>query len=269
MSLAEIPGVQVNKRPSSLSKALRLLRRVSSAGEGGATLSWLARKEGLAPTTTHRLLRDLVAASFLSLDPYAKVYRVGPAVSDMAAVASPLARYQGLREELSPSLEQLAMTLGDSTYLSVRYGDEALCIDRCEGSYPLTVNTLDVGAHRPLGVGAGSLALLAALPLDERERIVEKNAEVYARYGKLSKAKVRNAIKGLKNDGYTFNRALVIPEVGAIGVPFLDPRGDVAGALSLGTVLSRLRPKRRREIAIALQQAVVAAGYTLIIPLES
>ena len=261
VSLAQHREPQQEDRPTSLGKALRLLRQVAACKDRGAKLSWLARKEGLARATAHRLLRDLVSEGFLSFDPYTKVYRVGPAVANIAAVASPLAQFDSLRAAMAPALEQIAGTLGDSTYLSVLCHGQALCIDRKIGSYPLTVNTLDVGAYRPLGAGGGSLALLAALPQEERDRVISENADLYERYGKLSKAKVAASVKHFDRDGYTFNRAFIIPEVGAIGLPFFDSRSELAGAVSVATVLTRLGPERRREMITAVRHALQETGY--------
>lgn len=261
VSLAEQRELQQEDRPTSLGKALRLLRQVAACKDQGAKLSWLARREGLARATAHRLLRDLVSENFLSFDPYTKVYRIGHAVGNIAAAASPLAQFDSLRAAIAPALEQIARTLGDSTYLSVLCQGQALCIDRKVGSYPLTVNTLDIGAYRPLGAGGGSLALLAALPPDNRDRVISENADLYERYGKLSKAKVTASVKQFDRDGYTFNRAFIIPEVGAIGLPFFDSRGELAGAVSVATVLTRLNPTRRREMVTAVRHAVLEAGY--------
>src|SRR5690606_39494348 len=53
---------------------------------------------------------------------------------------------------------------------------DAVCIDRAEGSFPIRVLTQNVGTRRPLGIGSGSLALLAAAPDDEVDNILRRNA---------------------------------------------------------------------------------------------
>ena len=55
------------------------------------------------------------------------------------------------------------MAMSPSAVLSLPSGIESLCIDVEEGTYPIRANYLRVGSRRPLGVGAGSLALLAWL----------------------------------------------------------------------------------------------------------
>ena len=43
---------------------------------------------------------------------------------------------------------------------------DLVCIDRKTGDYPIKVFTVEIGIRRPLGVGAGSIAVLAAMPDD-------------------------------------------------------------------------------------------------------
>jgi len=71
---------------SALGKGLKLMSAVAERRERGATLSALARRHDLAPATAHRILRELVDEGFLSFDPYAKTYRVGPALWRIAGL---------------------------------------------------------------------------------------------------------------------------------------------------------------------------------------
>src|SRR6185369_6681577 len=78
-----------------------------------------------------------------------------------------------IRERARPTLVRLAELSGDTLLLSTRSGLESVCIDREFGSFPIRANYLDLGSRRPLGVGAGSLSLLAWLPDDEVATVLE------------------------------------------------------------------------------------------------
>src|SRR5690606_31297222 len=80
-----------------------------------------------------------------------------------------------IAELARPALIRLARETGDTVFLSVREGLDAICLERQVGSYPIKTLTLDVGDRRPLGVGAGSLALLAFLPEAEIAEIIASN----------------------------------------------------------------------------------------------
>ena len=49
----------------------------------------------------------------------------------------------------------------------------SICSARALGDYPIKALTLDVGIRRPLGVGAGGLAILCALPEAEADEIID------------------------------------------------------------------------------------------------
>jgi len=61
-------------------------------------------------------------------------------------------------------LRAFAEEVGDTVYLVVRSGMEAVCLERIEGPSPVRVLTLDSGSRRPLGLGAGGLAILPRYP---------------------------------------------------------------------------------------------------------
>ena len=68
-----------------------------------------------------------------------------------------------------PSLQRLAQKTGDTAFASILEGTAAICVAREVGDFPIRTLTLSVGDRRPLGVGAGSLALLASLSDDAIE----------------------------------------------------------------------------------------------------
>ncbi|MGY6633131.1 MAG: IclR family transcriptional regulator [Alkalilacustris sp.] len=245
---------------TSLSKALRLLRLVAERNATGLRSADLSRRAGLSTTTTHRLVHALVDEGFLSFDPYSRRYFLGADAAALGAASGWAALPQGLRAPLQSVLETVATRTGDTAYLSIRQGLSAVCVAKAQGSFAVSANTLDVGARRPLGVGAGSLALLSAEAPDAAERIVESHAEAYLRYGRLTAAHVRRALSDARRDGFAVNDQLIIEGVGAVAV-LLRPRG--AGgedgpvlAISVAAISPRLRPERRVEICGVIRDAL-------------
>ena len=76
-----------------------------------------------------------------------------------------------LREDASPeqveealeSLRNLSEITMDTSFVSVKRGNYAVCLHREEGTYPVRTHALQAGNQHPLGIGAGSLAMLSAL----------------------------------------------------------------------------------------------------------
>src|SRR5262249_3060765 len=139
---------------------------------------------------------------------------------------------------VEPTLARIARQTQDTVYLVVRTGDEIVCVASREGSFPIRVLTLNVGDRRPLGIGAGSLAILATLPDDEIDRIFLANAEALSAYP-FDEVRLRDMIAVARQNGYAYNNIHVLPglenvtEMAGIGVPIHKADGAPVAALHL------------------------------------
>src|SRR5260370_7930477 len=146
-------------RPSainSVQKACRILRSLTEPRV--SRLSEVAGQAVLNKVTTLRILEVLTREGFVRRDEATKTYSLG---NEIDILAGAVRDRDDLRSRAHPSLLRLAALSEDSVLLSVRSGTEAVCVDREVGSFPIRANYLDIGSRRPLGVGAGAMALLA------------------------------------------------------------------------------------------------------------
>lgn len=256
------PGdVPVSTRKSSggsttLTKACTLLRAVATVFPTGGSLSHIAREVGMNTATAHRLLTGLAGEGLLTFDPYAKTYHVGFDLLRMAESAQEVAPDLQLRHALKPVLARIAVRTEDYTYLSIRANRDAVCIDVAEGTYPVTANTLEAGARRPLGIGAAAMALLATLPQREARRIVELNAPRYPRYSGITRQEVEHWLEQARELGYSVNEGRIVPEVCAVGLAFRVPRTGQCAAISVASVASRMNEERRQEVIEVVREEV-------------
>ncbi len=237
----------------SVHRAVSILMEIASRNMRGLRAFEIAALMGLERPTTHRIVKGLLAQRMLTLDPDTKAYKLGPLVYELGLAASP---HFNLRELCLPTLKRLAEKTGDSTFLVVRSGFDSVCIDRVEGSYPISARTLDIGGRRPLGVGAGSLAILITLPEDEIERVIEVNSPRFAAFGNLTPQRLRNALRQSCAAGYAINNQDVLDGVGAIGIALRPRRGAAYVAVSIAGIASRFTGARREELVQLLTKEV-------------
>lgn len=241
---------------TTLAKASLLLRTVAKIFPTGGTLSRIAREVGMNTATTYRLLTALAHEGLLTFDPYAKTYHVGFELLQIAESAQAVAPDLKLRHHLRPMLASIARRTEESTYLSILANRDSVCIDVAEGTYPISANTLVAGARRPLGIGAGAMALLAALPLAEGNRMVLQNQERYERYSNITLTEVEQGLNECRRLGFAFNSGRIVPEVAALGVAFRVPDSGHYVAISVASVVSRMYTERRQLVIDVIRDEI-------------
>ncbi len=233
----------------SVERALSLLSLVGRGGDGGASLAGVVAASGLNKPTVRRLLMALIRARLIEQDPANRRYRLGQETYVLGTLAG---RRHGLLDQAADALRRLSAATADTSFVSARSGDFVLCLRREEGSHPVRTHALQTGDQNPLGVGAGALALLSALPEAERETTILGLADAYAAYPGYSVEIVRADVAQTLAAGYALNPGRVVASSWGIGVPLRFPDGRVAGALSIAAIDNRMQPARQQELAAIL-----------------
>jgi len=233
----------------SLPRGLQLLRLLGDGGPDGQRLSDVAEAAGLPRPTAHRLLRMLVAEGFVEHDAAARRYRLS---LELFLLASRAGNPTGLRDLCRPALLRLTASLGETVFLLVHNGYDAICIDRSAGPLPIRSFTGDIGGRVPLGLGQGSTAILACLPEEEREDIIRHNLPIIRNLGGSDEPVLRAEITRVRQEGYSIMPG-VLPGMAGLGVPLLDRDGRAVAALSIGTTTDRLGTDRRDLVANLLR----------------
>ena len=238
----------------SVDRALALLSVVGRHADRGALLSELVEQGGLNKPTTRRLLLALMRAGLVDQDESSRRYYIGEEAYVLGSLAS---RRFGLLQISMESLLRLSKRTEDSTFLSVRRDTFSVCLYREEGTYPVRTHALQAGFEHPLGVGAGSLAMLAALPDDEIDAIMTANAAVLVeKYPMLPASRIRQDVEATRAKGYSLNPGLIIANSWGIGVAIRAADGRPVGALSIAAIDSRMQETRQAELASHLKQEV-------------
>ena len=228
----------------SILRALKLIRSVAKHNDCGIKLSKIASETGLHVATTHRILSVLTSEGILSCDPRSKSYHLGMEIYLLADTA----RQYFVRDQFRDALEKIAIETGDTVFLLIRSGHDVLCVDRVEGKSPIRMMTIDVGVRKPLGIGAGSLSLIAFLPDDKFGKELAANADRYSRF-KMDLERLRFLGMSSRSRGYVVSENLFHEGVTSIGVPIIDSHGSIVAAITVSTISQRMPPKRREAIA--------------------
>ncbi|MEG0859889.1 MAG: IclR family transcriptional regulator [Pseudomonas sp.] len=242
---------------SAVSRMFGLLRVLGEAPAEGMRVTELAQRVGLSQPTTHRLLRGLVEESMVEQDARSKRYRLS---LEFFALAARAGNSSNLRDLVRPSLLRLSASLGDSLFLLARSGFDAICLDRSEGPYPIRTFTGDIGGRVALGVGQGSLAILAFLPDEERETVIRYNLPRLKDFHLYDEVFLRSEVENVRRLGYAARNTGVLQGMAGVAVPILNRNGHAVAALSVATISDRLGPERLPMVVELLKRETATIG---------
>lgn len=253
MAVSSLPSSSNIDGSQSILRALKLIRSVAKHNDRGITLSKIAAETGLHVATTHRILSVLVSEGVLACRPKSKCYHLGIEVYLLADTA----REFFIRDQFRSGIEKIAKETEDTVFLLIRSGNDVLCIDRMEGKFPIRMMTIDVGVRKPLGIGAGSLSLIAFLPDEEFEKLLAVNANRYVQF-KMNVERIKSIGISSRPLGYVVSENLFHEGVTSIGVPIINSRAEIVAAITVSTISQRMPPKRREEIARFVKKVAAA-----------
>ncbi len=232
-----------------------VLRAVAAVEPVGASTTEIGKRAGLARPTVHRLLVALAEEGLVSREPQSGRWSLGPEFYLLGVGAA--ARFD-VTDRAREVVARLARETGESAFLSVRRGDETVCVLSEEGSFPVRSHVLHVGIRFPLGVASAGLAILAHLPPAEVDAFFSR-VRPAAEWGpEHAEDSIRTRIAATRRMGYSINPALLVEGSWGMAAAVFDRAGRPAWALSLTGVETRFKPGRRHELGtLLLEQAHV------------
>ena len=213
----------------------------------------LLRRVELSRPTLYRLLYTLEENGFLVSIGEPQRFRLGPAVARLAQV---WAAGLDVSAVAQPILQRLWERTHETVALFVPQGALRLCLAELPSPQPLNFKR-GVGYTERIVRGATGRAILAYLEVDAPER------RRWAEQAGLAPAALEAALVETRKRGYATSRNELIDGAVAIGVPFFDHRGAVAGSIGVFGPEVRLNATRQQRIAQLLKQEAKALSNAL------
>lgn len=237
-----------------------VLRILSACEPDGAGTTDVARRAGLARPTAHRLLASLVDQGLVDRDRASGRWLLGPELFLLGTTAAP--RYD-VRTLAQPVVRRLAEVTGESAFLSLRRGDETVCLVREDGPFPIRSHVLHEGSRFPLGVVSAGIVVLAFLPEAEAERYLA-DVDLTVTHGPAHSADaVRARVASTRRTGWAVNPGLIVEGSWGMAAAVFDAAERPVAALSLNGIEARFSPARQAELGPLLLTAAHQLGQRL------
>ncbi len=243
----------------TVGRAALLLRIVASGNVGNLRLIDIAEAAGMDKSTTHRLLQRLVQEGMLVRNT-ARGYRLGPLLYELGLAALPATN---LVEAANAGLQKLAQQTGDMVFLVMRSGFETVCASRLAGHYPIQTMTRSEGDRHPLGMGAGGLALLAALSDADIKTVIAAIKPRLAAYQCTEPMLYEAISRARASGGIAIDEGTAALDVCAIGKAIHNAANTPIGAIFIASIRHRMIEARRKQIIKQVIDCVQAIELNL------
>jgi DNA-binding IclR family transcriptional regulator len=244
----------------SLAKAVLLLEAL--ADEREATPRRLSEVLHEPRTTVYRLLTGLQALDMVEAGSQTGTYRLG---WRLLRLGSAVIERLDERQAALPVMERLHERTGETVFLCVRRGDEAVCIERLDGLRVQSL-VLRLGGSLPLHLGAGPRVLLAWEPRAEWEAyIARRPLAAMTEETPVTRAALFTQLEQSLEQGYAVSDEDVTPGIGSLGAPIFDYTGRVRAAVSIGGmrqfVLEEIRDEAVELLVNGAREISAALGF--------
>lgn len=235
---------------TALQRGLRLLQLFSQSPRG-LTAKQVAGFSRLPVSTVHRFLANLVTAGFLSCDGEG-IYHLGVACF---AIGQAAVGQLDIRRLSLPFLRELNQQTRETIHLTVRHGLSAVYVEKLDSPEPLRIHSR-IGASVPLYCTAVGKVMLAYLPQDERDRLlqdIEVKRLTPNSVGSLQELKTE--LYRVRKNGYASDLEEHEMHIRCIAAPIWDHTGSVQSSLSITAPVVRMPVTRLRQLAPLIQAA--------------
>lgn len=230
-------GIQV------IARAANVLRALEDEANG-LSLGEIAQRVGLARSTVQRIVAALAQEQFvIAATPKSRV-RLGPALIRLASATK-----MELNRLVRPYMETLARELNETIDLSVTQGKTAVFVEQIPGNHRLRAVSA-VGERFPLHCTACGKSLLASLPDEKVDRILDQTLERFTEATVVSRDALMQELQTIRETGLAYDSEEHTEGISAIGTFFQDPLGR-SYAISIPTPTTRFeRNKSDYETAL-------------------
>ena len=216
-------------RGSAGQSALQRHLRVLSAFETRhpfLTLSEIAARSGLSPSTVHRLLQELLTEGLVERAED-RVYRLGVRLYEFA---SRTPGGLGLREISRPVLARVHSVVRQHAQIGVLAGTDVLTIEKLSAR-DAVVNGSYIGGRTPLALSGPGLVLLAHAPEALAETVAAEGLPRSPQHPIRDLGELRTWLRRARDEGAVVADGWIYEESRSIAVPIHGPGRTVPGAL--------------------------------------
>lgn len=242
------------RRVQVVDRVIDLLNELGRV-QPGLGISELADMVSLPRSTVHRILQSLMKGGLVQQDRETRKYRLG---LGFLVLGSSVLNGLDVREAARPYLKQLFQELGETVFLTVLDGNRAICVEKIETVAKSVRFVVQVGSVTPFHCAAGGKVLLAYLPEEMVDRVLDGYCfERYTPYTITSRDSLDRELAVTRSRGFGVCDQEFETFVRAVAAPVFGKDGCVLASITVIGLIDRFD---NQFISRALEMVQTAAG---------
>jgi len=215
------------------------------------SLAELSEHLGLSKSTLHRFLVSLDHHGILRRGED-KRWRLGYRLSIWGSLA---AESTGIQHLAWPVMHELAIATGEMSILTVYQKHQVICIERIETGHSVRL-AMEVGTRRPPHAGASSKILMAYLPPQEIQAIIQEQGLPRLCVNTITDpAELLAELARIREQGYATSVEETDPGAWGVATPIFDRNGNVAASIGIAGPTLRFSQELSQHYVVLCCQA--------------
>jgi DNA-binding IclR family transcriptional regulator len=223
------PGI----KPLLVLSKIRGILDAFSLTRPALTLSELRSATGLPTSTVQRLVANLVAEGFLDRD--GDRYRIG---ATMAYWAAPASRGIDRLRAVTPALQQLRDSTGETACFFIREGPYRVCVAMAETTHAIR-REMHVGKIVALQAGSAGRVLMAWDDVALRD-VLAGPLESFTEQTVVDPEVLREDVAAVRRTGWSYTEGERDTGAAGLSAPVFDGQAQLVGAMTISGPTSRV-----------------------------
>ena len=234
----------------NLQRGLAVLEFLSQESEG-ATVTQLSEQLNFPTASAFRIANVLVDLGYLSREPRTKKFFL---TNRFLLLGQPQSQGRSLHECAIGPMRTIRDATAETTQLCCLIGTEMVMIEQLLSTQPFKYS-VDIGARCPCYSNAPGKAIIAFLPEQEREQLVNRiKFKKFTANTITNKTEFQKELTTIREQGYSVDRAEGLEGIHCIAAPIFDRHHQPVAAITIAGPSSRI-PEDEWEVTAEIVKA--------------
>lgn len=234
----------------AIDRGLAVLSVIADAD--GLTLTDLAQRVGLAPSTAHRILASLEAHRFVQHDEQRGLWLIGVGAFEVGTAFLRNRRLAGIGRVV---MHELMEQTGETVNLGIEDGGEVVFISQVESHVALRA-FFRAGSRAAIHASGVGKALLAQFPEERVKQILHRRGLAkFTERTLVSPADLFRQLEEIRRRGFAIDDEERNLGMRCVAAPIFNEYGEAIAAVSVSGPTVRMTPERAAEFGPLVQRA--------------